>query len=407
MTSPANPLLDPPLITPDRLERLEGAIASLFETRLDVVLPQAEAVLPLEAAARSLGRSDLTVLNLDTSPYGTTMGRWLQETGASVIGIAPEPHEAVRPEAVKRTLSEHPDISVVSFVHVEAASGVRNDAAAISGLAHEHGALIVIDLVASIGAHEVRLDEWGADIAVIGPQKALAGPAGISIAAVSGRAWQAMADNPGAPRSSLLSLLDWKERWLDSDKSAIPGTPAPLEIIALEAAIERVLTEGLQHVQLRHRASAAASRSGARALGLTPFANDSDAAAVATTLRAGRPRCPRLGRTGARRKPCGDLARLRQAGRDRPADRPHRPARPPRRRARSPRSTWQRPRRLLPTARLDPRRPRSGRTSLDRRGGRRFALGTPLPGSRRFEPGCAGSSMRARRRRAGHRSRDG
>lgn len=286
MTSPANPLLDPPLITPDRLEQLEGAIASLFETRLDVVLPQAEAVLPLEAAARSLGRSDLTVLNLDTSPYGTTMGRWWQETGASIIGIAPEPHEAVRPEAVKRALSEHPDISVVSFVHVEAASGVRNEAAAISGLAHEHGALMVIDVVASIGAHEVRLDEWGADIAVIGPQKALAGPAGISIAAVSGRAWQAMADNPGAPRNSLLSLLDWKERWLDSDKSAIPGTPAPLEIIALEAAIERVSTEGLQHVQLRHRASAAASRSGARALGLTPFVSDSDAAAVATTLHA-------------------------------------------------------------------------------------------------------------------------
>jgi aspartate aminotransferase-like enzyme len=286
VTSSANPLLDPPLITPDRLERLEGAIASLFETRLDVVLPQAEAVLPLEAAARSLGRSDLTVLNLDTSPYGTTMGRWMQETGANVIGIAPEPHEAVRPEAVNRALSEHPDISVVSFVHVEAASGVRNDAAAISDLAHEHGTLMVIDVVASIGAHEVRLDEWGADIAVIGPQKALAGPAGISIAAVSRRAWQAMADNPGAPRNSLLSLLDWKERWLDSDKSAIPGTPAPLEIIALEAAIERVSTEGLQHVQLRHRASAAASRSGARALGLTPFASDIDAAAVATTLRA-------------------------------------------------------------------------------------------------------------------------
>jgi aspartate aminotransferase-like enzyme len=282
----ANPLLDPPAIMPARLARLEGDIASLLETQLDVVLPQAEAVLPLEAAARGLGRAGLTALNLDTSPYGVAFGRWLREAGASVVGVAPEPREAVKPEAVERALREHPDISVVSFVHVEAASGIRNDAAAISALAGEHGALVVIDVVASIGAHEVRLDAWGADVAVIGPQKALAGPAGISIAAVSGRAWKAMSENPGAPRLSLLSLLDWKERWLDSDKSAIPGTPAPLEIIALEAAIERVSAEGLRHLQRRHEASAAASRRGARVLGLTPFASDADAAVVATTLRS-------------------------------------------------------------------------------------------------------------------------
>jgi aspartate aminotransferase-like enzyme len=285
--SPANPLLDPPAIAPARFERLGLDIARLFETSRDVVLPQAEAVLPLEAAARGLGRPGVTALNLDTSPYGVAFGRWLGETGAEVVGVAaPAPFEAVKPEAVERAIKENPEISIVSFVHVEAASGVRNDAAAITALAREHGALVVIDVVASIGAHQVTLDAWGADVAVIGPQKALAGPAGISVAAISDRAWRAMSDNPGAPRGSLLSLLDWKERWLDTDKSAIPGTPAPLEIIALEAAIERVFNEGLGLVQGRHEAAAAASRSGARALGLTPYVADSDAAVVATTLRA-------------------------------------------------------------------------------------------------------------------------
>ena len=59
---------------------------------------------------------------------------------------------------------------------------------------------MLIDVVASTGAHQVHLDDWDVDVAVIGPQKALAGPAGISIAAVSGRAWRAMADNPTAPQ---------------------------------------------------------------------------------------------------------------------------------------------------------------------------------------------------------------
>ena len=281
-----NPLLDPPFIAPTRFEELGRAVASLLGTRLDIVLPQGEAVLPLEAAARGLGRSGLTALNLNTHPYGATMGRWLGQAGATVIGIEAEPHAAVTPEEVRRALRQHPEISLVSFVHVEAASGVRNDAPAITALAREHGALVLIDVVASTGAHEVLLDDWGADVAVIGPQKALAGPAGISIAAVSGRAWRAMSENPAAPRGSVLSLLDWKEQWVDSDKATIPGTPSPLEILALEAALERVRAEGMQSLQLRHRASAAASRSGARALGLEPFVRDRDAAAVATTLAA-------------------------------------------------------------------------------------------------------------------------
>jgi aspartate aminotransferase-like enzyme len=281
-----NPLLDPVAIPPARFEQLGRAVATLLETGLDVVLPQAEAVLPLEAAARGLGRVGVAALNLETSPYGTTIGRWLRQAGATVTGIAPEPRRAVEPEAVERALRANPEISLVSFVHVEAASGVRNDAPAIISLAREHGALVLIDVVASIGAHEVHLDDWDVDVAVIGPQKALAGPAGISIAAVSGRAWRAMSDNPAAPRGSVLSLLDWKEHWVDSDRSVIPATAVPLEILALEAAVERVLAEGLPSVQRRHRCSAAASRAGARALGLTSYAPDTEAAVVATTLAA-------------------------------------------------------------------------------------------------------------------------
>ena len=127
----------------------------------------------------------------------------------------------------------------------------------------------MIDVVASFGAHEVPFDDWGVDVGVIGPQKALSGPAGISVATLSQRAWRAMAENPRAPRGSFLSLLDWKQRWLDSDKSAIPGTPSPLEILALEAAVERASAEGLPRLRARHHAAAAASRSGARALGLS------------------------------------------------------------------------------------------------------------------------------------------
>jgi aspartate aminotransferase-like enzyme len=124
---------------------------------------------------------------------------------------------------------------------------------------------------------------------VIGAQKAMGGPAGVSAVSVSERAWARMAANPAAPRRSYLSLLDWKERWIDGGRTALLHAPAQLEMLALEACVERIEADGPETVMARHRAAAAATRAGARALGggLAPYVHaDHEAAPVATTLRS-------------------------------------------------------------------------------------------------------------------------
>ncbi|MFE1465351.1 alanine--glyoxylate aminotransferase family protein, partial [Streptomyces nigra] len=125
-------------------------------------------------------------------------------------------------------------------------------------------------------------------LCVIGAQKAMGGPAGVSAVSVSERAWARMAANPGAPRRSYLSLLDWKERWIDGGRRTLLHAPAQLEMLALEACVERIEADGLDTVMARHRAAALATRAGAVALGggLEPYVHDArDAAPVATTLR--------------------------------------------------------------------------------------------------------------------------
>jgi aspartate aminotransferase-like enzyme len=281
-----NPLLDPELIGPEQFARVTDDVRKLLETGHDVIVFPGEAVVPLEATARSLAGPGVGALNLVTSPYGRWFGRWLSESGSSLVEIEAPLGEAIRPENVERELSAHPEISVVSLVHAEAISGLRNDAATISRIAHEHGAIVALDAVASFGADEVAIDEWGIDVVVVGPQKALAGPFGVSLVAVSERAWEAMRSNDGAPRHSSLSLLDWKSSWIDTDRSVVPVILAPLEIRALDAATSRVSDEGLRSVQLRHRASAAAARAGGRSLGLQPLVRDEDAAAIATTFKS-------------------------------------------------------------------------------------------------------------------------
>ncbi|MPY63639.1 aminotransferase class V-fold PLP-dependent enzyme, partial [Streptomyces spongiae] len=261
-----HPFLDLAPMSATRFAAIEDRVARLLATEQDLVITQGEALLPLEGAIRGAAGPDTTALNVITGPYGQTFGNWLRDCGATVIDLAVPFHTAVTAEQIRAAFAEHPSIDFVSLVHAEAATGNTNPVAEIGAVVREHGALFYLDAVASIGAEPVLPDAWGVDLCVIGAQKAMGGPAGVSAISVSERAWARMAANPGAPRRSYLSLLDWKERWIDGGRRALLHAPAQLEMLALEACVERIEAEGLAATMGRHAAAAAATRAGAVAL---------------------------------------------------------------------------------------------------------------------------------------------
>ncbi|MEU0672385.1 aminotransferase class V-fold PLP-dependent enzyme [Streptomyces sp. NPDC006172] len=284
-----HPFLDLAPLSAARFASIEDRVARLLNTRQDVVIMQGEALLPLEGAIRGTAGPGTTALNIVTGPYGQTFGDWLRDCGATVIDLAVPFHTAVTAEQVRAAFAEHPEIDFVSLVHAEAATGNTNPVAEIGAVVREQGALFYLDAVASVAAEPVLPDAWGVDLCVIGAQKAMGGPAGVSAVSVSERAWALMAANPRAPRRSYLSLLDWKERWVDGGRKALLHAPAQLEMLALEACVERIEAEGLETVMARHASAAAATRAGAAALGggLEPYVHEArEAAPVATTLRA-------------------------------------------------------------------------------------------------------------------------
>ncbi|MFG2747587.1 aminotransferase class V-fold PLP-dependent enzyme [Streptomyces xanthophaeus] len=281
-----HPLLDLPPLTAERFASIEQGVADLLSTRQDVVITQGEALLPLEGCIRSGARPGSTALNVVTGPYGTTFGNWLRDCGAAVVDLQVPFDTAVTAAQVAGALAANPEIDFVSLVHAEAATGNTNPVAVIGEVVREHGALFMLDAVASVGAEPLLPDAWGVDLCVIGAQKAMGGPAGVSAVSVSDRAWARFAENPAAPRRSYLSLLDWKERWIDGGRKALLHAPAQLEMLALEACLDRIAAEGLPAVAARHAAAAAATRAGAQALGLAPYVGRvEEAAPVATTLR--------------------------------------------------------------------------------------------------------------------------
>lgn len=264
-----SPLLDAPPYPAAGYGRLADRLAALLGTRNDVLLVQGEAIIALEAAATSLARPGLAALNIVTSPYGRWFGDWLRRGGATVTDLAAAPGQPIAVAAVAAALAGG-RVDLVALVHAESATGILNPLAAIASLARGAGALLVVDAVASFGGHALDVEALGADIVVVGPQKALGGGAGVSAVAVSPRAW-ARIEAPGAASLSTLALGDLKANWLMTGRGALPGMPSPIEFHTLEAALDRVEAEGLAALIARHARAATASRAGVAALGLKPW----------------------------------------------------------------------------------------------------------------------------------------
>ncbi|MEK6422624.1 MAG: aminotransferase class V-fold PLP-dependent enzyme [Burkholderia gladioli] len=281
-------LLDPPRYPHHGYARLADRLKHLLATAADVVFVPAEAKLALEAVAAGVAHPGLVALNVVTGPHGAAFGAWLRRGGATVHEVMAEPGQAIAIDAVAACAGGLDRLDLVSAVHAEPATGVLNPLAELAALAHSRGALLVVDAVASVGGHPLELDALGVDIAVIGPQKALAGPAGVSAVALGARAWAHLeAAEPHVGQAPLatsnLSLTRLRRDWLERGRGELPGTPSPLEFWALEAALDRIEAEGIAHTVARHAQAAQACRSALRALGMPPAIARDDAASALVT----------------------------------------------------------------------------------------------------------------------------
>jgi pyridoxamine--pyruvate transaminase len=265
----------------EAFRRTERKVGRLYRTEHDVVLMHGEAALGLEAAARSLVRPGIAVLNLVSGVYGKGMGQWLSAFGAVLHEIEVPYNESIDPGAVEAYLDDHEEIELVSVVHCETPSGTLNPVERIGPIADAHGALTLVDCVSALGGIPIFPDAWKLDVCVAGPQKFLAGPSGMSLISVSDRAWEAIRANPAAPRASYLSMLDWKDQWVDGD--SFPFTPSVVDVHGVEAACDELLEEGLEASFARHQDAARACRSGAQAMGLELWPRSEEIAAACVT----------------------------------------------------------------------------------------------------------------------------
>jgi alanine-glyoxylate transaminase/serine-glyoxylate transaminase/serine-pyruvate transaminase len=239
-------------------------LRAVFRSRGRVYIYAANGHGAWEAAlVNVLSRGD-RIRALESGRFARAWGEMASVVGVEVETLAERPRRAVDPAAVAERLREDRAgrIKAVLVVQVDTASGVVNDIPAIRQAidAAGHGALFMVDTIASLATMPFAMDDWGVDVAVAGSQKGLMTPPGLSFVAAGERAVR-------AHRSAGLRTRywDWTAREGEEHYEKYCGTPPEHMLFGLRKALDLLLEEGLENVLERHRLLAEAVR---RAVGV-------------------------------------------------------------------------------------------------------------------------------------------
>src|SRR5256712_3263556 len=262
-------------------ERCLLRLQEVYRTKNDVLMFTTSGTGAFESAFANLPSPGDRKLGLSAGNFGERWEGMAKAFGADLVHARLEWGETPEPEDLRSALADADAVKVVYLTHSETSTGVVCDVQALSAVAKEAGALVVVDAVSSLGAVPLESDLWGIDVVVSGSQKALMCPPGLAFASVSAAALAASA-NATSPRY----VMDWERTRKGQAKLDAPFTPAVSLVRALDVALGLVLDEGLEAAFARHARLGRACREGAKAMGLELFSPDEDRSAVVTAIRA-------------------------------------------------------------------------------------------------------------------------
>ncbi|OGI02154.1 MAG: septum site-determining protein [Candidatus Melainabacteria bacterium GWF2_32_7] len=252
----------------------------LFQTQEDVFILTSSGTGAMEAAIYNLVNQGDKVLSLVIGNFGERWAKIAKMRGADVEIIAADWGKAIDPVVLKARLNQdvNKEIKFVTLTHNETSTGVTNDLKTLNNIIQEHGAISIVDGVTSVGAIDVKMDEWGIDVLVSGSQKGFMIPPGLAFLACSKKAWKAY-ENCQNP-SFYFNFGAYKK---SATESTTPYTPNVSLIMALRETLKMMKAEGLENIFNRHARLAAGLRAGVRSMGLKLFVEDDSIASNAIT----------------------------------------------------------------------------------------------------------------------------
>jgi 2-aminoethylphosphonate-pyruvate transaminase len=219
----------------------------------------------MEAMTGASVREGRRLLVCRNGVYGDRLATIAERLRIDAVSVSAQQTEPIDPAAVAAALDADSTIDAVAVVHHETTTGLLNPVHEIAAEARARDVRVVVDAISSLGAEQLRLVDSGIDMVAGTSNKCLHGLPGAAFVLLSpsgaGRARE-------APRRSL--YLDIAG-YLDAQvRSTVPFTPAVPAVYGLEAALDELLDEGLDHRRAAYRGRVALLDAAFARLGIEP-----------------------------------------------------------------------------------------------------------------------------------------
>jgi alanine-glyoxylate transaminase / serine-glyoxylate transaminase / serine-pyruvate transaminase len=264
MSAPCIGHLDPYfLLIMDETQRL---LQYLFQTENQFTIPvSGTGSAGMETCFVNLIEPGEEVVVCINGVFGMRMADIVKRLGGQLIRVDGEWGRAIDPEAVRKAVrGKNP--KVLALVHAETSTGVCQPLEDIANIAHEAGALFLVDMVTSLGGVEVAVDAMGIDVAYSGTQKCISCPPGLAPVTFGPAAIKALESRKSPIVSWYLDMSMVRSYWGAERKY---HHTAPINMIyALREALRIIAEEGLEARFVRHELNHRALVAGIDAMGL-------------------------------------------------------------------------------------------------------------------------------------------
>jgi aspartate aminotransferase-like enzyme len=248
----------------------------MFGTQGEVAVLSGSGTAGLEAATSGLLRKKDKVLNLVNGKFSERFHE-LCQVFATPTPLSFDWGTAVNPKKVAATL-DATDFRAVTLCWNETSTGLTNPIAEIAKVVREHDSFFIVDGITAVAGLENRMDDWGIDALVMGSQKCLAAPPGLSAVALSKRAYDSLHTETSF-YTNLKAHIDALA------KQDTPYTPAVPLFLAFRRALRMLKAEGVENRIARTGRLADAARAAVDALGLALYPDRRFASNTVTAIK--------------------------------------------------------------------------------------------------------------------------
>ena len=251
MLTPVIGYLDPELLR--CMDEISEMLRGLFQTKNRMTLAiSATGSSGMEASFVNFVEPGDTVVIGVNGFFAERMTEVASRCGAKIIRIDQEWGKIVEPEKIIKVLKENPNAKICGMVHAETSTGVRQPLEEIGTYCRKVDTLFVVDAVTSLGAGEVKVDEWGIDVCYSCTQKGISVPPGLSPITVSPKAMDVLRSRKTQVQSFYLDLLKLEKYW--GEERVYHHTAPASMLYALREGLRIVFEEGLEPRFERHQA---------------------------------------------------------------------------------------------------------------------------------------------------------